>query len=51
MAELNREILQETYNYSGCDSLREFLSQKFKIETLKMLQKSTIQKIVERLAK
>jgi hypothetical protein len=36
------EILQEAYNNSGDDSLREFLSQKNKSETLKALQKSTI---------
>jgi hypothetical protein len=32
-------LQQETYTNSGGDSLREFLSQKIKTETLKGLQK------------
>jgi hypothetical protein len=51
MAELNMEILQETYNNSGGNSLREFLSQKMNTETLKRLQTSTIQKIIKWFAK
>jgi hypothetical protein len=39
MAEHNMEILHETYNNCGANSLREFLGQKIKTETLKGLQK------------
>jgi response regulator of citrate/malate metabolism len=45
------KIMQETYTNSIDDSLREFSSKKVKTETLKGLQKFTIQKIIEWFAK
>jgi hypothetical protein len=51
IAGLNMEILQETYNNSGGDILREILSQKIETGTLKGLQKSTIQKFIKWFAK
>jgi hypothetical protein len=35
MAELDMGILQEPYNNCGVNSLREFLNQKIKTDTLK----------------